>query len=56
MAFADLLFDTTLLTLARRDAFGLIAADPRLLDPSHHTLRHVLLSTFGDSISLADVG
>ncbi|MEI8197255.1 MAG: ATP-dependent DNA helicase RecG, partial [Phycisphaerae bacterium] len=56
MAFADLLFDPILLTLARRDAFTLIAADPRLLDPTHAPLRRELLDTFGASISLADVG
>lgn len=56
MAFADLLFDPILLSLARRDAFALIAADPRLLDPTHAPLRRELLDTFGNTISLADVG
>ncbi len=56
MHFPDLLFDPTLLPLARRDAFNLIAADPRLLDPTHHALRHEVLTKFGNSITLADVG
>jgi ATP-dependent DNA helicase RecG len=54
--FADLLFDPILLPLSRRDAFNMIAADPRLLDPKHATLRQVILNRFADSISLADVG
>ena len=56
MHFPDLLFDSTLLPLARRDAFQVIAADPRLLDPTHHSLRQEVLTKFGDSITLADVG
>ncbi len=54
--FADLLFDPILLPLSRRDAFQLIAADPRLLDPAHAHLRSVILQRFADTISLADVG
>jgi ATP-dependent DNA helicase RecG len=54
--FADLLFDPILLPLSRRDAFQLIAADPRLLDPSHTQLRQAILNRFADSITLADVG
>ena len=54
--FAELLFDPQLLPMSRRDAFNLIAADPRLLDPTHHSLRQEVLTKFGDSITLADVG
>ncbi|HVX84296.1 MAG TPA: ATP-dependent DNA helicase RecG [Phycisphaerae bacterium] len=54
--FADLLFDPHLLPMSRRDAFNLIAADPRLLDPSHASLRTQILTRFADSITLADVG
>ena len=54
--FAELLFDPILLPLSRRDAFDLIAADPRLLDPAHAPLRRAILHRFADSISLADVG
>ena len=56
MHFADLLFDTDLLMLARRDAFGTIAADPRLLDASHEVVRREVLGKFGSTITLADVG
>jgi ATP-dependent DNA helicase RecG len=54
--FAELLFDPILLPLSRRDAFTLIAADPRLLEPAHTPLRHAILNRFADSIRLADVG
>ena len=56
MHFADLLFDTALLMLARRDAFQTIAADPRLLDASHAQFRQEILTKFGKDITLADVG
>jgi ATP-dependent DNA helicase RecG len=56
MHFADLLFDTGLLMMARRDAFHTIAADPRLLAADHAEIRREVLGKFGDSISLADVG
>jgi ATP-dependent DNA helicase RecG len=54
--FAELLFDPILLPLSRRDAFGLISADPRLLDASHVNLRQAVLGRFADTITLADVG
>jgi ATP-dependent DNA helicase RecG len=54
--FADLLFDPHLLPMSRRDAFQIIAADPRLLDPAHAHLRTEILKKFADSITLADVG
>ncbi len=54
--FADLLFDPHLLPMSRRDAFNIIAADPRLLDPTHTQLRTEVLTKFADSITLADVG
>ena len=54
--FPDLLLDPILLSLSRRDAFQLIAADPRLLVPAHAPLRKQILERFADTISLADVG
>ena len=54
--FAELLFDPILLPLSRRDAFTLIAADPRLLNTAHTPLRQAILNRFADSIILADVG
>jgi ATP-dependent DNA helicase RecG len=54
--FADLLFDPHLLPMSRRDAFGVIAADPRLLDTGHVELRRAILEKFKETITLADVG
>ena len=54
--FADLLFDPHLLPMSRRDAFNMIASDPRLLDPTHTQLRTEILTKFAASITLADVG
>jgi ATP-dependent DNA helicase RecG len=54
--FADLLFDPHLLPMSRRDAFNIIAADPRLLAPAHTNLRTEILHRFADTITLADVG
>ncbi|MCL2646216.1 MAG: ATP-dependent DNA helicase RecG [Phycisphaerales bacterium] len=54
--FAELLFDPHLLPMSRRDAFNLIASDPRLLDPAHTNLRTEILQNFADTITLADVG
>jgi ATP-dependent DNA helicase RecG len=56
MHFAELLFDPQLLPLSRRDAFNVVAADPRLLDPAHAQLRSEILSKFSGAITLADVG
>jgi ATP-dependent DNA helicase RecG len=54
--FAELLFDPILLPLSRRDAFNIVAADPRLLDASHTELRQAILKRFAETITLADVG
>jgi ATP-dependent DNA helicase RecG len=54
--FADMLFDPHLLPMSRRDAFQMVAADPRLLDPTHTELRTAILHRFADTITLADVG
>jgi ATP-dependent DNA helicase RecG len=54
--FAELLFDPHLLPMSRRDAFNMVAADPRLLDKGHEELRREILKKFSDSITLADVG
>ena len=56
MHFADLLFDTDLLGMARRDAFRMIATDPRLLEGGHEELRREVLRAYGETITLADVG
>jgi ATP-dependent DNA helicase RecG len=54
--FAELLFDPILLPLSRRDAFNVVAADPRLVEAGHVALRKAMLERFKDTITLADVG
>jgi ATP-dependent DNA helicase RecG len=53
---ADLLRDAALLEEARQEAFGLVAADPGLLQPEHRTLRAVLLARWRGKLDLASVG
>ena len=48
--------DMDLLQLARRDAAGLVEADPALNDPEHQLLRKVLLQQYGQTLGLIDVG
>ena len=56
LKIADLLRDTDLLRMARRDAFALAKADPHLPGPFGATLRQALSETFGDDVALVDVG
>lgn len=56
LKIADLLKDTDLLRMARRDAFDLARADPQLSGPFGATLRRALRQTFGDTVALVDVG
>jgi ATP-dependent DNA helicase RecG len=53
---ADLQRDTEILEEARRAAQALIAADPRLHDPKHERLRKLMLTRYGQSLELGDVG
>ena len=54
--FAELLLDPVLLPLSRRDAFNMVASDPRLLAGGNAVIRRELLKQFSETISLADVG
>jgi len=54
--FAELLLDPVLLPLSRRDAFNMVAGDPRLLAEGNAVIRRELLKRFSETISLADVG
>jgi ATP-dependent DNA helicase RecG len=56
LKLADLLADTDLLRLAQHDAFALARQDPQLKQPTHATLRKMLLKRFGEVIELADLG
>jgi ATP-dependent DNA helicase RecG len=56
LKIADIIRDTDLLRLARRDAFQLAATDPELGRPEHQALRRALLDQFGAGLGLVDVG
>ncbi len=47
---------TELLDLARRDAFALVAADPKLSRPDHAALRHAVYLRYGKTLELVEVG
>ena len=53
---ADLLRDGAMLEEARREAFALVAADPKLLAPEHRALRAALLTRWRGKIDLAGIG
>jgi ATP-dependent DNA helicase RecG len=53
---ADLLRDAALLEEARRDAQGIVAADPELRAPEHRGLRAALLARWRGKLALASVG
>ena len=55
LKIANLLKDTDLLRMARRDAFALAKADPRMEQLSNQVLRRELLDKFGDDLKLVDV-
>ncbi len=56
LKIADLLKDTDLLRMARRDAFAIARADPELRQGDHSPLRQALTAAFGDDVGLIDVG
>jgi ATP-dependent DNA helicase RecG len=52
----DLIGDTDLLQLARRDAVELVSGDAGLRRPEHALLRRAMLSRYGKTLDLAEVG
>ena len=56
LKIADIIDDYDLLVMARRDAFEMVASDAMLKDGEHKNIRGVLVSKFGDSLGLADIG
>jgi ATP-dependent DNA helicase RecG len=56
LRLADLFRDEALLLAAREAARTVIAADPRLADPSHARLREVLMSDYREPLELALAG
>jgi ATP-dependent DNA helicase RecG len=53
---ADLLRDGAMLEEARREAFALVQADPKLLAPDHRALRSSLLTRWRGKLDLAGIG
>jgi ATP-dependent DNA helicase RecG len=53
---ANLLTDTKILTLARREAFDLVKNDPHLRHPAHQALRTYFRERMNDALMLIDVG
>jgi ATP-dependent DNA helicase RecG len=52
----DILNDFALLEEARRDAFDIVARDPKLEQPQHARMIPALKKTFGDKLALIDAG
>jgi len=55
LKIANIVEDFDLLTLARKNAFELVSADPMLAKPKHRNIRNALIAKFGDKLGLVDV-
>jgi len=56
LKIANIVDDFDLLVMARKNAFELVSQDPMLLQAEHKNIRQALLTKFGDSLGLVDVG
>jgi len=56
LRIADLVRDVVVVEEARRDAQGLISADPDLANPDFARLRRMVLNRYGEALDLGDVG
>ena len=56
LRFGSLIADAELLTLARKDAFALVAADAALAKPEHAGLRAAVDRRYGATLELSEVG
>ena len=56
LKIADIIRDTDILRMARKDAFAIAQADPDLTEPQHQVLRRAVQEKYGDDLVLADVG
>ncbi|HPD45375.1 MAG TPA: ATP-dependent DNA helicase RecG [Anaerohalosphaeraceae bacterium] len=56
LKIANIVDDFDLLGLARRDAFAMVAQDPRLVRPEHAEIRRALVRRFGGKLGLVDIG
>ena len=55
LKIANIIDDYELLVIARRHAFRIVQADPRLTAPEHAAIRRAIITKFGRSLVLADV-
>jgi len=55
LKIANIIDDSDLLIMARKNAFELVSADPTLMKAEHRNIRASLLTKFGDSLGLVDV-
>ena len=56
LKIADIVEDCDLLLLARRDAFEMVSSDAMLKSKVHENIRRILVSKFGNTLGLADIG
>jgi ATP-dependent DNA helicase RecG len=56
LRLGSLVADAELLSLARKDAFALVAADAGLRGPEHAALRAAVFERYGRTLELAEVG
>jgi len=56
LKIADIMRDTDILRMARKDAFDVAKNDPDLTEPKHQVLRRAVQEKYGDDLVLADVG
>ena len=55
LKIANIVDDSDLLVMARKNAFELVSQDPMLAESKHKNIRQALLAKFGDTLGLADV-
>jgi ATP-dependent DNA helicase RecG len=56
LRWGNLIADADLLRTARKDAFALVAEDPGLRRPEHALLRAAVLTKYGQTLDLAEIG
>jgi len=55
LKIANIIEDYEPLTMARKNAFKLVAEDPMMMKAEHKNIRRILSAKFGDSLGLADI-
>ncbi|MCP4710513.1 MAG: ATP-dependent DNA helicase RecG [Planctomycetes bacterium] len=56
LKIADIMRDTDILRMARKDAFAVAKDDPDLTESKHQIIRRAVQEKYGDDLILADVG